>query len=156
MTDIIINDPDVIRFVKNLKSPLLLYDNYCTLCYRYAKIVWRLSRGRIAVLGMYSVDTEKIRDLIDFSIYTSVPWLIKPDECVMYGGRSMILPILKEILKGFFKKGENLFTDPPPRACSEILPCKGFKGLIYRTVHIMIKSFKIKICCEDICQKYQS
>jgi len=128
LSDIIINDPDVIRFVKKLKSPLLLYDNYCTLCYRYAKIVWRLSRGRIAVLGMYSVDTEKIRDLIDFSIYTSVPWLIKPDECVMYGGRSMILSILKEILKGFFKKERTSLQILLPEHVQRYFPVKVLKG----------------------------
>jgi hypothetical protein len=145
MLEIRVEDPSIISIINDLKSPTLFYDNYCRLCYRFAKAIWRLSRGRIAVVGMYSKQAMWLRSLIDPKIYSSVSWFMLPGKDVIYGGRSSIVPILKEILRGLVKGGDNDFKDPAPTTCSEILPCSGIKGFIYRTVHILIKSQKIKI-----------
>jgi len=145
MLEIRVEDPSIISIIKGIKSPTLFYDNYCRLCYRFAKAIWRLSRGRIAVVGMYSKQALWLRSLIDPKTYSSVSWFMLPGREVIYGGRSSIVPILKEILKGLLKRGDNDFKDPSPTTCSEILPCSGIKGFIYRTIHILIKSQKIKI-----------
>ncbi|MEM1611109.1 MAG: hypothetical protein QXQ57_05645 [Sulfolobales archaeon] len=145
MLEIRVEDPSVMSMIKGLKSPTLFYDNYCRLCYRFAKIIWRLSRGRIAVVGMYSKQAAWLRSLIDPKIYSSVSWFMIPGRDVIYGGRSSIIPILKEIFKGLVKGGDNDFKDTAPTTCSEILPCSGIKGFIYRTLHIVIKSQKIRI-----------
>ncbi|MDT7889245.1 MAG: hypothetical protein RQ885_09775 [Desulfurococcales archaeon] len=138
-------DRDVLSIIRGLRSPILLYDNYCRLCYRFARAIWRLSRGRIAAVGMYSKEAMWLRSLLDPKIYSSVSWFILPGKDVIYGGRSSIVPILKEILIGLVRGGDNDFRDPVPTTCSEILPCSGIKGFIYRTIHILVKSSKIKI-----------
>lgn len=145
MLEVEVKDPEVIEALKSIESPTLLYDNYCKLCYRFAKAIWRLSRGRIAVVGMYSKQAMWLRSLIDPKIYSSVSWFIVPGRDIVYGGRSSIIPILKEILIGLVKGGENPFRDPMPSTCSEILPCSGIKGFIYRTTHILIKSHKVRL-----------
>lgn len=145
MLEVEVKDPAAIEALRSIGSPTLLYDNYCRLCYRYAKAIWRLSRGRIAVIGMYSRQAGWLRSLIDPKIYSSVSWFIVPGRDVIYGGRSSIIPIIKEILIGLVKGGDNQFKDPAPTTCSEILPCGGIKGFIYRTIHILIKSHKIRL-----------
>ncbi len=145
MLEVEVKDPAAIEALRSINSPTLFYDNYCRLCYRYAKIIWRLGRGRIAVIGMYSRQAGWLRSLIDPKIYSSVSWFIVPGRDVIYGGRSSIIPIIKEILVGLVKGGDNRFKDPAPTTCSEILPCGGIKGFIYRTIHILIKSHKVKL-----------
>lgn len=140
-----VKDPAIIELLRNIGSPTLFYDNYCKLCYRFAKAIWRLSRGRIAVVGMYSRQASWLRSLIDPKIYSSVSWFILPGSDLVYGGRSSIVPIAKEILMGLVKGGENNFKDPMPTTCSEILPCSGIKGLIYRITHILVKSYKVRL-----------
>jgi len=140
-----VEDPEVLNSIRNLDSPMLFYDNYCRLCYRFAKAIWRLSRGRIAAVGMYSKQAMWLRSLIDPRIYSSVSWFIVPGRDLVYGGRASVIPIIKEILAGLVKGGSIAFTDPIPTTCSEIIPCSGVKGFIYRTIHIIIKSHKIRI-----------
>ncbi len=120
------------------ESAVLFYDNYCPLCYRIAKIVWILSRKRIKIIGMYSDDAKYIRELIDLEEYQLMPWLIYRGK--IYGGRKIIFPILKEILKGILKPGNHSFDDEYPTTCSAILPCKGLSGFIYRTWSLLSKS----------------
>jgi len=145
LLEVRVEDPSIISTIKGIESPTLFYDNYCRLCYRFAKAIWWLSRGRIAAVGMYSKQASWLRSLIDPRIYSSVSWFIVPGKDIVYGGRSSIAPILKEILIGLVKGGKNEFRDPMPTTCSEILPCSGLKGFIYRTIHILVKSEKVKI-----------
>jgi len=140
-----VKDPTVIGALRSINSPTLFYDNYCRLCYRFAKAIWKLSRGRIAVVGMYSKEAGWLRSLMDLKTFSSVSWFVVPGRDIIYGGRSSIIPIVKEILIGLVKGGGNDFKDPMPTTCSEILPCSGVKGFIYRTIHILIKSHKVKL-----------
>lgn len=156
MLEVEVRDPTVIETLKNIDSPTLFYDNYCRLCYRFAKAIWRLSRGRIAVIGMYSKQAVWLRTLIDPKIYSSVSWFIVPGRDIVYGGRSSIAPILKEILVGLVKGGRNTFRDPMPTTCSEILPCSGIKGFIYRTAHILIKSHKVRLLYANSESRYSA
>ena len=90
--------------------PVLIYDNKCSPCWKYAKIVNKLSKGRIRLLGHYEVidDLAKIKDLVFPTGYdpTSMSWFI--NENGAYGGRAWILPLTKEIIGGFlFGSGVN-------------------------------------------------
>ncbi|MEM0043180.1 MAG: hypothetical protein QXJ51_02940 [Sulfolobales archaeon] len=137
-------DPSI-RF----SSPTLFYDNYCKICYTYAKIISLLSRGRISVRGMYTEDSEWIRRIVGPSEYILMPWFYSPRNRKIYGGRSMILPLLREMIIGLFKRGNNVFADLKPENCSAVLPCSGLKGFVYRTLTILLKSKTIDLKREN-------
>ena len=44
--------------------PLVVYDNHCYLCVKFAKIVNFLARGRLRIVGHYSELGIKIRDSV--------------------------------------------------------------------------------------------
>lgn len=140
-----IEDAEIVSRIRGLRGPTLYYDNYCKLCYRIAKIVWRLSRGRIAVVGMYSEEALWIRSLVGSEIYPTMSWLIVPEKGLLLGGRASMVPIVKEIFKGIVRGGSSVFRDPPPKACSEIMPCSGIKGLVYRILATLVKTYKARI-----------
>ncbi|MEZ0289498.1 MAG: hypothetical protein ABWJ42_00190 [Sulfolobales archaeon] len=128
-----------------IETPVLFYDNYCKICYNLAKIISIFSRGRVAIIGMYSRESSWIREIIDPTIYHYMPWLYSPKKKCVYGGRALILPLLKEMIIGMIRGGKERFRDPPPDKCSATLPCEGFIGLVYRLAHIAFKSKTIKL-----------
>lgn len=140
-----IDDAEIVSRIRGLQGPTLYYDNYCKLCYRIAKAVWRLSRGRIAAVGMYSGEALWIRSLVGGEVFPTMPWLFLPEKGLLLGGRASIVPVLEEILRGILEKGDRAFTDPPPKACSEAMPCSGIKGLVYRTASMLVKTYKARI-----------
>jgi hypothetical protein len=78
-----------------MKRPLLIYDNHCKPCSRFASIVQRLSRGWIIVIGHYSYQGEQFRDLPNAR---DMFWIIIDKQA--YGGRYGLLPLFKEIVRG--------------------------------------------------------
>lgn len=124
-----------------IEMPILLYDNYCSVCYTMAKIAWKLSRKRIIVIGMYTKEADFIRHLINPKTYQTMSWLLYNNK--IFGGRKIILPIIKEIIKGITKPGDHIFMDQKPKTCSSYLPCKGLKGLIFRLTLLLTRSYKI-------------
>ncbi len=42
--------------------PLVIYDNQCYLCIKFAKIVNFLARGRLRIIGHYTEIGKKIRE----------------------------------------------------------------------------------------------
>ena len=85
-----------------VEGPILIYDNNCGPCWKYAKIARRLSRGRIRLLGHYDVtdDLYKIKEVVFPAGYdpTIMSWLINNKGA--YGGRAWVLPLTKEIILG--------------------------------------------------------
>jgi hypothetical protein len=85
--------------------PLLIYDDKCSSCTKFAKTANILSRGWIHTAGhYYSQEAIKARKLVfppDFDA-TKMFWLINKDGA--YGARSALLPVIKEILSGNFKQ----------------------------------------------------
>jgi hypothetical protein len=85
-----------------LEGPILIYDNNCSPCWKYAKIARRLSRGRIRLLGHYDVTDElhKIKEVVFPAGYdpTIMSWLINNRGA--YGGRAWVLPLTREIILG--------------------------------------------------------
>lgn len=77
----------------------LIYDDTCNVCTRFARIVKRLSKSRILILGHYS--DEGIRLKARYFPPGDRPeemfWLIRGDTC--YGGRSGLLALLGEIVR---------------------------------------------------------
>lgn len=44
-----------------MKRPIVIYDNLCTSCTSYAKYVDRLAKGRITMVGHYTLEGENLK-----------------------------------------------------------------------------------------------
>ena len=80
--------------------PILLYDNDCGICSRFAHIAERSSKGWIDTVGLFTKRGVTIKS--DFFSLGDRPddnfWLLVGD--VGYGGRSGLLPLAREIVRG--------------------------------------------------------
>src|SRR6266508_3225816 len=74
--------------------PMLIYDDKCGACKKFASYASTLSRGWIRLAGHYYS-----REAINA---TKMIWLI--NEKGAYGARSGLLPVAREIIKGIFKR----------------------------------------------------
>jgi len=85
--------------------PLLIYDDKCSLCAKFAKTARILSKGWIRTGGHYysqeAIEAKKLVFPADYDS-TRMFWLIKKDGA--YGARSGLLPVAKEVFKGIFKR----------------------------------------------------
>jgi len=89
------------------ERPLLIYDDKCLSCAKFARWASILSRGRIKTAGHYTESAEKIKKLIFPTNYdsTTMFWIVNKNGA--YGARSALLPLLKEIIKSLSKKMQN-------------------------------------------------
>jgi len=144
MTDkeIIISDPVVVDLVRSIREPTLFYDNKCVVCYNLARLIHKLFRGRIHVVGEFSDEASWLRSMLGFEEFIKLPWFFDPEKKILYGGRSMIYALLKYLLISLFRGSEKIdFRDPRPETCSALHPCTYLGGLLY----IMKNSEKIKL-----------
>ncbi|MGN6348687.1 MAG: hypothetical protein ACTHLL_02935 [Candidatus Nitrosocosmicus sp.] len=84
--------------------PLLIYDDMCSSCARFAKTAARVSRGWIRIAGHYkSQEAINVKKAIFPSNYdaTKMFWLVNKKGA--FGARSGLTQTAKEILIGNFK-----------------------------------------------------
>ncbi len=117
--------------------PLVIYDNKCYLCIKFAKTVNFLSRGRLLLVGHYTDLGEKLRDQILDSSALEMFWFV--DGRTAYGGRAALVPMFCAIIrasgvKSRFKDIESCETD-----------CKTVKVVFLRSVSLFSNSKKIPI-----------
>ncbi|MDQ3807607.1 MAG: hypothetical protein M3298_05505 [Thermoproteota archaeon] len=88
----------------SFKRPLLIYDDKCYSCAKFAKVASILSRSWIRTAGHYysqiGKETKKVIFPIDYDA-TKMFWLINSSGA--YGARSGLLPLAKEILVGILR-----------------------------------------------------
>ena len=85
--------------------PMLIYDDKCYACKKFASYASTLSRGWIRLAGhYYSQEAINAKKMIFPAYYDSTKmfWLI--NEKGAYGARSGLLPVAREIIKGIFKR----------------------------------------------------
>ena len=85
--------------------PLLIYDDKCSSCTRFAKTAKALSRGWIRVAGhYYSSEAREAKSIVfpaDFDS-TKMFWLINRRGA--YGARRALVQVMKEIIIGLFRR----------------------------------------------------
>ena len=123
--------------LKNI-IPLMIYDNQCYLCSKFAKIVNFFARGKILMVGHYSELGKKLRDSILDSSALEMFWFV--DEKTAYGGRAALLPLVKTIL---FKKSKIKNLPSVQELCNS--DCKTVKGVFLRSASLLTNSKKISI-----------
>lgn len=85
-------------------QPLLIYDDKCSSCGKFAKMATKLSRGWIRIAGhYYSQEVMDIKKKVFPANYdaTTMFWLINKKGA--YGARFGLFQVMKEIFVGNFK-----------------------------------------------------
>ena len=123
--------------------PLVIYDDQCYLCTKFAKAVNFLARGKITLVGHYSDLGEKLRTKILDSSALNMFWFV--DDNNAYGGRAALIPLTSAILLG---KGKNIQNFAEKNSCST--ECKNPKAVFLRSASLISNYKKIEIQAEKI------
>ena len=115
--------------------PLVLYDNRCYLCIKFAKMINFLAKGRLLLVGHYTDLGKKLRDEILDSSALSMFWFI--DEKTAYGGRAALLPLFCAMISA---KG-NSESISVQESCD--IGCKDTKAVFLRSASLVSNSKKI-------------
>jgi predicted DCC family thiol-disulfide oxidoreductase YuxK len=119
------------------KLPIIVYDNQCYLCVKFAKMIEFLSRGNLTMIGHYSYSGIKLRKMLGESALEMF-WLL--DKKTAYGGRAALLPLLKAIITTKQVKSNKTKMDIQ---CEQ--DCKTVKAVFIRSVSLFSNSKKIDL-----------
>jgi predicted DCC family thiol-disulfide oxidoreductase YuxK len=118
--------------------PIVVFDNQCYLCVKFAKFVDFFSRGKITMVGHYSDFGTKIRNEILDESALDMFWFI--DKKRAYGGRAALFPLVKSI---FSKKTKKSSTTRVDENCQQ--DCKTVKAVFLRSSSLFTNSKKIDL-----------
>ena len=118
--------------------PIVVYDNQCYLCVKFARFVDFFARGKITMIGHYSDFGIKIRNEILDESALDMFWFI--DKKSAYGGRAALFPLIKSI---FLKKIKNSSTIRVDENCQQ--DCKTVKAVFLRSSSLLTNSRKIDL-----------
>lgn len=119
-------------------TPLVIYDNQCYLCTKFAKVVNFLARGKLSIVGHYSPLGEKLRNEVLDSSALEMFWFI--DGRTAYGGRAALGPLINAILTSKEVKGNAISLE---ESCDA--ECKTAKAVFIRSASLLTNSKKIKL-----------
>ena len=119
-------------------TPLVVYDDLCYLCTKFARIVNFLARGNFTIIGHYSNQGEEVRNQILDDSALEMFWLI--DEKTAYGGRAALFPLVWAIITSKKKKSNDFkFVNN----CKQ--ECKTVKSVFIRSASLFSNSKKIDL-----------
>jgi len=113
--------------------PIVLFDNQCYLCMKFAKTINYFARGKISMVGHYSEFGEKIRKEILDETALDMFWFITKKRA--YGGRAALLPLIKSIFNEKSKKSSAIKID---KECQQ--DCKTVKAVFVRSTSLITNS----------------
>ncbi|MDQ4074278.1 MAG: hypothetical protein M3162_08260 [Thermoproteota archaeon] len=129
-------------------QPLLIYDDKCSSCTKFARAASILSRQWIRIAGhYYSKEAMDIKKMVFPSYYdpTKMFWLI--NKKTAYGARAGLLQVIKEIFVGNYKSMlKNSYTKTlevdEGIDCNYLnnKSCTSTKGSILRMIQMMKNS----------------
>ena len=120
------------------KIPIVLFDDQCYVCIKFAVIVNFLARNKITIIGHYSDFGIKIRKEILDESALEMFWFI--DEKRASGGRAALFPLIKSIFSTKTKKSKFIQIS---NICSE--NCKSTKSVFVRSFSLITNSKKIDL-----------
>ena len=118
--------------------PIVVYDNQCYLCVKFARFVEFFARGKMTMVVHYSDFGIKIRNEILDESALDMFWFI--DKKRAYGGRAALLPLVKSI---FSKKTKKSSTTRVDENCQQ--DCKTVKAVFLRSSSLLTNSRKIDL-----------
>lgn len=125
-----------------LSYPILIYDNLCYSCTRWAKIVNGIVKGKCLIVGHYTPVGKEIKKQLFPKDYDGLEmsWFIIDGHA--FGGRAGLIHLIRYIFlepkKGSFAKNEFNFTE-----CST--DCKTVKGVFLRSSRIVTRNKKFSL-----------
>lgn len=119
-------------------TPLVIYDNQCYLCTKFAGLVNFAARGKLLLVGHYTELGEKMRSQILDSSALEMFWFI--DGKTAYGGRAALIPLICSIIQS---KGTGNREHSDNNVCST--ECKNAKAVFVRSASLITNSKKITI-----------
>jgi predicted DCC family thiol-disulfide oxidoreductase YuxK len=119
-------------------TPLVIYDNQCYLCTKFAQVVNFLARGKLLLVGHYTELGEKLREDILDSSALEMFWFV--DGKTAYGGRAALIPLISAIMQS---KGTGNLAFADTNSCS--IECKNAKAVFVRSASLITNSRKITI-----------
>jgi predicted DCC family thiol-disulfide oxidoreductase YuxK len=119
-------------------APIILYDNKCYLCSKFAAMVNLLARGNIYLVGHYTEIGQKLREQILDSSALDMFWFI--DGKTAYGGRAALLPLVSAIISNKTRVQHNKVDLD---ACTD--GCRTAKAVFVRSASLFTHSKKIAI-----------
>jgi len=118
--------------------PIVLFDDQCYICIKFAIIVNFLAKGKITMIGHYSDFGTKIRNEILDQSALEMFWFI--DEKRASGGRAALFPLIKSIFSTKSRKRKFTQLD---NICSK--DCKTIKSVFVRSFTLITSSKKIDL-----------
>lgn len=118
--------------------PIVLFDDQCYVCIKFATIVNFLARGKITMVGHYSDFGIKIRNEILDQSALEMFWFI--DEKRASGGRAALFPLIKSMFSTKSRKRKFAQLD---NICSK--DCKTVKSVFVRSFTLITSSKKIDL-----------
>ena len=117
--------------------PLVIYDDQCYLCVKFAKVVNFFARGRLRLVGHYTEFGKQLREKFLDSSALEMFWFI--DGKTAYGGRAALIPLISGIFHAS-GKSEALSIQ---ESCD--IGCKNTKAVFVRSTSLLTNSKKIRI-----------
>ena len=117
--------------------PLVIFDDQCYLCIKFAKVVNFLARGKLRLVGHYSKLGKELRESILDSSALQMFWFV--DHTMAYGGRSALVPLIKAIFHARGNSAEISIQE----SCD--IGCKNTKAVFLRSFSLISNSKKIKL-----------
>ena len=118
--------------------PIVLFDDQCYVCIKFATIVNFLARGKITMVGHYSDFGIKIRNEILDQSALEMFWFI--DKKRASGGRAALFPLIKSMFSTKSRKRKFAQLD---NICSK--DCKTVKSVFLRSFTLITSSKKIDL-----------
>ncbi len=118
--------------------PLMIYDDKCYVCIKFAKLMNFLAKGKLRMIGHYTEFGERIRNEVLENDALEMFWFI--DKETAYGGRAAIIPLLTNIIKIHGRKFNEISIQ---ESCD--IGCKNSLAVFFRSASLITHSRKIKI-----------
>ena len=122
----------------NEKLPLMVFDDKCYVCIKFAKIVNYLTKGRLRMVGHYTEFGKLIRDDFLGDDALEMFWFI--NKSTAYGGRAALRPLISAI---FNLDGTNANKISIQESCD--IGCKDSLAVFFRSASLITHSKKIDL-----------
>ena len=122
--------------------PILIYDNLCYSCTKYAKIVNDITNNKCLIVGHYAQHGKEIKQKLFPQGYEGLEmsWFII--DGVAYGGRSGFFRLIQFILFGR-KKIDPINNEFDLSKCD--IACKTTKTLLRRSISLFVMHKKFNV-----------
>tara|TARA_B110000014_G_C19935585_1_gene484058 strand:- start:406 stop:792 length:387 start_codon:yes stop_codon:yes gene_type:complete len=120
------------------KLPLMLFDDKCYVCIKFAKIVNYISKGRLRMIGHYTEFGRLVRENFLDDDALKMFWFI--DKNTAFGGRAALTPLISAI---FNLRGSHEHVISIQESCD--IGCKDSLAVFFRSASLITHSKKISL-----------